>query len=531
MDNCDFNQNILKFKVFKLKINVSDPYTNYVLLGNGFDLVKNDNLIQIFLNLPNEKCLFVQLTRDGKISVFTPSLYRFPIYYRFFGNELIFSNQVSTLFEKHETVFVDPFVFFRHLTGCPYPQENFFVDFKLLDSSSLYKFNNKTLSFISSLLMGGNSSSNNDAIECISEKVAPDFSTGRPVSILLSGGYDSRFNLALGHYYSKKFGNKIKLYHEYKNAKEFEIVKRLSESINLPFTLIDRTTFLKNKQSRIFRDNSQIDLQSGFYRENLVRWHEYFQWIGEDNKDAFIWGFGVEAHKGKFYNYFDSIDDAINVFGTKNNILELARQSGLEGIYNSEISFLQNLIFQSKEFNSLSSQVDFVHYHSYCAGFGKRCHNLFQNFNMSFPFLDPEFLKIVFSLPRSEKENFKIIYDGIQKFSKPMMNIPFVSGNEKSLHKKGSIIQFRDNIRNLFGNQKRKYFRQPSSKSNIFLQQSDVEFINDFVPNSPITLFLKDLLLNKWANVSSLQLDYILQSFYYFVHCEVKYKVKFEFKK
>ena len=80
------------------------------------------------------------------------------------------------------------------------------------------------------------------------------------------------------HHFSKKYGNKIKLYHEYKNRNEFEITKRVAEYFKLPITIIDRTTFL-NKDERIFRDKDLIDLQSGFYRENLVRWHKYLNWI------------------------------------------------------------------------------------------------------------------------------------------------------------------------------------------------------------------------------------------------------------
>ena len=521
---------LFEHKVFFLSINTNSPFNNYNISGSGFEVSKNNNIVQIFLNLPNEKCLFAELNIDGKFLFFTPSLYRIPIYYRCINETLILSNIVSNIFQPNESIFIDTFTFLRHLTGCPYPVENYFADFTLLDSSSVYSYKKNKLSIQSSLLNGGSSLSNLDALDRISELVDFNFSHGRPVSILLSAGYDSRFNLALAHHYSKKFGNRIKLYHEYKNQDEFEISKRLSESVNLPLTLIDRTTFLKKNDSKIFRENNQIELQSGFYRENLVRWHEYLNWISEDNKDSFIWGLGVETHKGKFYNYINNIDESVNIFSTKINILEIARQSGINNINNSEISYLLDLVEKSNDFNFLSSKIDYVHYHTYCAGFGKRCHDLYQNFNISFPFLDPEFLRIVFSLPRGQKENFKIVKDGIKKYSPSMNKVPYISGNQKSLGNLSKVLKFKNDIRHFIGNHKRACFRQPSTKSNLSLNIIDLEFIKDYSSNSEVTNFLKDLLLGKWCNVSGIQLDYILQSFYYLVLCEAKYNVTFKFK-
>ena len=96
---------------------------------------------------------------------------------------------------------------------------------------------------------------------------------------------------------------------------------------------------------------------------------------------------------------------------------------------------------------------------------------------------------------------------------------------------KNRIFRLKDHFQNLIGNQKRKYFKSPSPKSNSFLKEYDIENILNYVPNSEVTLLLKELLLGKWQNVTSIQLDYILQSFYYLVYCEKEYKVSFVFNK
>lgn len=522
------------YRVWKVQLELGALTAQVNCSGRGIHVDTNDFATQVVLELPFEKHNLIEVTEQGDCKVYTPSGLRCPVYSRVEGNRLTLSNQASLLMKQGEELTVDNFVFLRHLAGLPYPQENFLVDIGLLQASSVYEFETGKFNYLKCSLTGGDARSKNEAIDCIFEIVRSQFSAGQPISVLVSGGYDSRLNLAMAHHFSELYGNHLSLYHEYKDEEEYRIAEAVASKIGLRLTVKKRTDFLPRNRS-VFTNGGLIDLQSGFYRDNLVRWHKYLDWIQKENPNSYILGLGAEAHKGKYYNQIRSVEhDSLGTLGANvGSVKGIAKCLGLRCTEHSQLAFFQGLLNSAREFESVSSQVDFMHYQTYiCNGYGKRCHDLFQIFDMSFPFLNPEFLKIVFALPREEKEGFEIVKSGIRKLNSQLMDIPFTSANQKSLEttKNNSVLRVGKQFRHLAGRYTRAIF-PVRAKGRSKLAENEMNLLEKFDPSSEVTQTLKGLLPLKWRTVPRLQLDYLMEAVLYMDHCEKNRGVKFRFER
>ena len=97
-----------------------------------------------------------------------------------------------------------------------------------------------------------------------------------PIILLISAGFDSRLNLSIAIDLQKKYGFKILLFHEYKNEREYKIVKKnLKNSKETNF--IFKVSIAKNKYLRMIKDRyisclldiSAKDLKLGIGELNL----------------------------------------------------------------------------------------------------------------------------------------------------------------------------------------------------------------------------------------------------------------------
>ncbi|MDD3289162.1 MAG: hypothetical protein PHX43_09235, partial [Alphaproteobacteria bacterium] len=413
----------------------------------------------------------------------------------------------------------------------PYPQNNILKNISLLQASGNYFFKNGALERKSSLLEGGPKTSISEALDRIAVQLDPIFQTGAPIAVLISGGLDSRLNLALATFFSQKHGNLVRGFHEYKDEDEYQIARTVAEAVQIHLTVKRRTNFAEPSRE-MFLDADLIDLQSGPYRENLIRWHRYLDWIRQEMPACIILGLGAEAHKGKYYKQILSIEkDSEAVFGIDPLIIEaIAQKLGIKE-YNkkSQKQFFETLIKDAARFNNLCGSIDFIHYQTYISnGYGKRCHDLMQYFAIPFPFLDNEFLRLVFALAQESKEGFKIVREGIRCFDTRLANIPFTSANEKSLkpRKKRRWDFLRSAAKNVLGG--RYYTMMPTTrKGRKKLSSTELDLIAKIEPASEITALLKARALSGIDDVPFVQWDYIAQMLFYLSQCEQRRKITF----
>ena len=517
------------YKNWSISFEVGNAYESFTYQGIGLTLTKSELTKSIALDIGYKVHEFLSISKEGEVILKTPALFLYPIYHSLSDNKVLLSNKASVHMTRLKEIKIKPFTFVRHLLGLPYPEENIFENINLLHASSAYRLIKNEFQYERSLLSSGECRSGDEAIDYLIEDSKAMFSDGAPISVLLSGGYDSRLNLALTNHHQKEYGNEVRLYHEYKNDVEFQITKSVAEEAGLQLTTKGRTDFIP-KERAVFLHEELIDLQSGFYRENLIRWHQYFDWIKKDNHGGMIFGFGVEAHKGKYYNKVLNLGkDAQKTFGTNiHQVKRVGTQMGLKVNEEEQNSFFDNLLKRSLEFDTLDSQIDHVHYHTYCAnGYGKRCHDLLQLYDLSFPFLDHTFLKMVFSLPKSEKEGFALVKNALDKLAPNFNNINFTSANAKSLEKgKSGLIQ---EARHSFGFMKRFLGGSIPRKGRMKLSENEKELVDSLRPQSEVTLHLHELLSNDWTHLDSVQLDYLVQAFLYLTFCEKTHGVSFRY--
>jgi hypothetical protein len=254
--------------------------------------------------------------------------------------------------------------------------------------------------------------------------------------VLLSGGYDSRFNLAIAMYLSRRNGNEVRAFHEYKDEAEYEIAKAVAAHAGVPLHTETRRSFLVSAQQQVF-DEDFIRFHSGTYRDNIPRWHGYLEHILSQVEGGVVLGLGAEPHKGKFYGQVHQLrSDGERAFGAHiDRIDQSARDLGLGPFdRDTQRDFFDELVRHADAFDDHFARIDFVHYHTYIVnGYGHRCFDFQQFFDIPFPLLDPRFLRAVFAMPAEEKREFRIVRDGIAKLAPKLAEVPFVSANAKAL--------------------------------------------------------------------------------------------------
>jgi len=449
-----------------------------------------------------------------------------PIYARRIGNTIRLSNVASRLMQPSETLHVDAFILSQNLAGIPYPQNNFLKEIQLLEASAEYRLSACGIQRLRSVLEGATVLSQDEVLDMAIAKWDEHLSSGVDISVLLSGGYDSRLNLAIACHAARRYGSRVHAFHEHKNVHEESIATAVASAAGVPLVVHNRRAFVGADRAVVL-DPSFIDLQSGFYRENLIRWHNYLGHIRTELPGCVIMGLGAEAHKGKFYRQIESIaEDALKVFGVDEIVVKsIARKLVLgHEDHDSQRSFFERLALQATAFGEFSAQIDYVHYQTYIAnGYGHRCHDLQQYYDIPFPFLDNGFLAAVFALPQNEKENFALVTRGIERLEPALAAIPFTSANDKALGpavRKPTTDAMRAFVR-LLGPIYYDWF-PPRRRGRANITPVEYEALAAIQSNSHLTDLLTRLALKGIEKIPFIRMDYMFEACLYFSLLEQK---------
>jgi hypothetical protein len=342
------------------------------------------------------------------------------------------------------------------------------------------------------------------------------FTDGRPICVLLSGGYDSRFNLAIALHLARRYGNEVHAFHEYKDVAEAEVAGAVAARAGVSLHTETRRAFSDQVAEQIF-DGDFIRFHSGTYRDNIPRWHGYLAHIVSTVPGAAVLGLGAEPHKGKFYGQVHDLrDDGERAFGASLARIDRAGRALGLGDFDraTQREFFDDLVGHAEQLDDHYSRVDFLHYHTYVVnGYGHRCFDFQQFFAIPFPLLDQDFLAAVFGLRAESKSEFKIVKDGIASLAPELSDIPFVSGNAKALKiRRAGHRSLRERVPQL-GALKDLLVPRPRKGNLSTAVQERLEELQA-APRSEITQrLLRALRGGVGANV---RLDYVLQAFLFF---------------
>ena len=517
--------------IWEIEINYQE--IPIIFKTNGKDLIiKKSNYhtsISLFTSF-NEVQDLLQISED-KAEIVTPGGGNGDIFFLKSKNKYLFSNSLSNLLSKGKKVILEEYSFCQNLTGNPFPFSHFLKNVEKLDPSFIYQINKDNGLFKKNTTFNKDPKLNqNEVLDLMIHSWEKYLSSGKDIILLLSGGYDSRLNLAIANYASKKYGNEITIFHEYKDKKEGDIVEKLILKSNNKLICTNRHD-LQIEDFKLFRDDNFLKISPGFNRFNLERWYLHLMRLKSKNKDSVIMGLGAEAHKGKYYDLIApdkknriNINDLIYNFGLDENfIFSNARLLNINiKNQNQQKNFFKHLIQEADCFDNNESLIDYIHYRTYiCNGHGNRTNMLNKLFSIPFPFYDNEFLKAVFHLPSTYKKNFLLVEKAIEKLDPSLMEIPFTSGNIKStFQRKNSRIKIKSKkfLKNMFylAFKNNNYAFNSKRKGRVYLSHIEIQRLNKIEVKLEITKKIKNLLIKGVGGNKSLNLEYLHQIFYFF---------------
>ncbi len=500
--------------------------------GSGLECRTMDGGTREFVvQRPFDEFKVAEITADGTVTAFGCAGGLVPVFADAKATTLRLSNVASRLFSggKIQIGFES---FAQQLHGVNYPNDELFPEIKMLLASVGYSWTGQDLLPSRNLVATSRTYTVEHAIQLIETRFEAIARTGRPLLVLVSGGYDSRLNLAMALRCRKVFGNEIHLFHEFKNQSEFEIAAAVAAAAGLPLHTKTRNDFVPAIRP-VFLHPGIVESNSGTYRDNLVRWSLYFDWIQRQFPTGILIGFGAEAHKGKFYRQvLDPVRDARRVFQLDPLVIQSIGQSLGVRDWNrhSQDALFDRLLGLAGQIRSPSGQVDFVHYQTYVAyGYGRRGFFCQEQFSIPMPMLDNEFLQVVFSLAREEKEGFRVVKEAIRKFAPELDAVPYTSANAKSLEEKKSdpARWLRRGAIKLFGNRAYSLGATFSREGRTQLTPTERDYVSSISPRSEITARLVHALRAPDRDVPKLRTEYAMQMLVYLATLEARHKVEF----
>lgn len=508
---------------------------NILIEGCGASLDKiNNETVEVILKGRFYQHRLVEV-RNNIITIYSSSASMVPCYARIISGKLHLSNVAENIVVDNETISINTYVLFQNMTGIPYPQNNIFNDIVLCEASAIYTINNENIVYKGSQLETDEVATFDKIFETTKNNFDSYMKDGSNVNVLLSGGYDSRLNLCYALDSAARFGNKINTYHFYKDDNELSISSSVAEKSKISFVCKKKDDYIGEKSRMMVFDENFISFHNGNYRDDLLRWHGLLDEVTTSaGIDSLTIGLGAEAHKGKYYRHFNNVNDAEKVLGINSFIVpEICRALGVKS-YNkdSQTSYFNSLIKRSKIYDRLDQQIDFMHYHTYVSnGWGGRFHDIGQYYSVPFPFVEHDFLKMAFSLPKAQKQDFYITRKMIEVLNPDLSEMSYVTGNELSIrHKRKNIKNYIPDVfyKELSYMYKRYFKNRKKGRASLFADELSI--ILAIEPRSYLTKLLKNILVNKYSDVPHIRLNFTLQSFLYLTFLEKKKNINLVFE-
>lgn len=491
------------------------PLATLSVTGSGCEIIDVSGGKQALVTLPYSRHVLVSA------NAMTATVYSgtavLPVYGRVKDGWVELSNRAAELMVENEIVPISTWVLVQQLLGANYPQHNLFRDIHLLEANAVYEAVPEGLRYARTTLADGDEADLREVLGMIYAGYSAAFGQSRPICVLLSGGYDSRFNLAIALRHARTSGIRVHAFHEYKDEGEFQIAKAVAERADVPLHTETRRSFAAVAEETVF-DPDHVRFHSSTYRDNIPRWHGFLDAVTAQVPNGLIVGLGAEAHKGKFYGQVHNLRrDAERAVGADSGrIRDAAKSLGFrEYDRDSQRRFFDELCVRSEAFGDHFSRIDFIHYHTYVVnGYGHRCYDFQQFFDVPYPLLENRFLAAVLRMPAHLKRDFRIVSAGLADLAPEMLDIPFTSGNAKALKRRPLPNMRMNELPSPLRALRQALVSSPvkGTLSSAMLERARMLTRE---PRSEVTERLLEFLKQLPAK-TTLRSDYVLQAFLYF---------------
>ncbi len=304
-----------------IDFDISNPSADLKYKGDMLDVYinkdKNETEIEIYINLPFERKLLLRALRNH-VYVYTFNRNKIPIFYRIMNKRCYLSNVIHHLIERGENVLIsleDLCSVISNANGVQSCLVNIFKSIIMLKSSSVYKVSNEGLEFHSSVFNEETSCTNNELLELILDKYRLISEKNDSIHLFISGGYDSRLELALLLYWVEKYKNRIYLHHYFSSYdNNYNLVCEIAKVFHLNHNFVDAKRNRIDGIERLSRDLQFILLNSGNFQIGLYSFLPVCYNIKKLNENGLVIGGNVGPLKGRSYSRIKNIPDDLIKF-------------------------------------------------------------------------------------------------------------------------------------------------------------------------------------------------------------------------
>ena len=417
---------------YVLEIDERDGRWKLLHGSERFRHVEQETTTTISAKVGIDEYEFIKIAPDG-ITLRTWHSGCFPVFYRTFPDGVRLSNHPHLLFRSGETVTVKAQVVAQRISAQARQVYNPFVTIGHLEDSAEYRLRGSGFVPARSYFVRDPHASYERLRDVLLRRFRAYVREDRPIAVPLSGGYDSRLILVCMQAVASNGRARLRGYHEYKSDVERELAVQVAERCRAPISHFGRDDRPEQVQT-ISRDPEFI-LSAGLNRPTTPRWSMHIARMREQQgDDVRVIGLnGAEPHKGLYYRQIENLErDTLRVFAPGGSHLQAGLSHlGLERCEDFYTPFLRSILEQSAEvYDCKISRLDFVFYHVHLVNNnGNRFRYYLDRFDNRYPTCDPEFMNLVFSLPRSQKEAALIPKKLIADLNKEVVCLPYISAN------------------------------------------------------------------------------------------------------
>ena len=277
-------------------------------------------------------------------------------------------------------------------------------------------------------------------IEFLIQKYADAMKGKNEVHLFISGGYDSRLELALiiaasgGHI-------PLTLHSFYENEQTSIIVSQLAKTVSSDLILHDMKKMTDEAISNTSILNSMLESSSWrptipAYSQVVINALKYSE--DGSSKTPIFFGFTPFELKGRY-------NDLVSHNRGQRLRYLLTGNSGTE---TSEIRLQEETLScyaESNPFKSISSEIDFLNWSiSFTNSYSHRV-RILQKFGLNFPLASFDVAQRFFNLPAHEKYDVTFIVSALEVLNPSLLQIDFISSSGDGIRKNKSSLEEKNN--------------------------------------------------------------------------------------
>ena len=450
------NINVLdNFKEFHFSFDLSKPRSSWKLnksVGGSIKKIDNQSFTTIFYCLSNNEYKIAELYNNN-IQIYAPTSRIVPLYFFKEKNIGHISNVVENLIMPHSEIKISSFSMGVNLSRIWAPYNHLFSDINSLTPLCIYNIKDNKLS-LQRLNLSKMDVTLNETVKIIYEQYEKLFKKNKDVFLFITGGYDSRTNLALATHFAKKYNNNIHLARiittdnsNYKSTlmekEEDDLTLTIAKDNNFNLLRFSVDSEVLNQfRKNLYSDERFIRMNCNITRPSTTEYFLIFSYIKENFKNSLIIANQTDCHKGKGYNLIKNIKNDYPLLGIAGEGQQIRLSNFFQYAYKKgfQKKYIKDVLNRSSIFDKYG-QIDYFYYDTYNSMiFPARSiwHNIF---DIPFPFLNAKFVEHIFNLDHHHKIDANICKHIINELNPELLNYKVLSGSSPSYRKK-SIFEF-----------------------------------------------------------------------------------------